>query len=268
MTPFECRVYFPMAALGGGISIGACMPRLRSLISLGLSALTLVGCGGDKARLERLEQPSANAIWADPALRAEALALAPPLFAQHCASCHSADLKGAAGAHGPDLTDDRWLFGGEDIDTFIMKASDVEATIAHGIRAKDPKTRNWPVMPARGVGHSLEPDEIAAVTEYVLKLSGQPYDKAQIALGKETFEGEGGCYDCHTVQGWGDTATGASDLTRPQTWLYGADRASVAATVAGGRAASSPAFAGKLSPAQIKALAVYVLSKAKSLHFN
>ena len=243
---------------------------LAGALALGM---TLSGCGGDAARLARLEQPSANAIWDDPKLKADALALAPPLFAQHCASCHGADLKGASDAShhyklAPDLTDDRWLFGGEDIDTFIIKASDVEATILHGIRAEDPKTRNWPIMPARGTGHSLEPDEIAAVTEYVLKLSGQPHDAKQLALGKETFEGEGGCYDCHTVQGWGDTAIGSADLTRPKTWLFGSDRVAIAATVAQGRATSSPAFAGKITPTEAKVLAVYVLSKAGSLHYN
>lgn len=233
-----------------------------------LGASMLAGCGEDGARWARLKGRSADAIWADPVLRADAAALAPPLYVRHCATCHGADLKGLSKAHTPDLTDDRWLFGGEDIDTFIMHAGDVEQTILHGIRAPDPRTRNWPTMPARGVGHSLEPDEIAAVTEYVLKLSGQPHDTRQLALGQETFEGEGGCYDCHTMQGWGDTATGAADLTRPRTWLYGADRAAIAATVREGRVNVSPAFAGKLSGEEAKVLAVYVLSKAASLHFN
>lgn len=232
------------------------------------AALALASCGGSKANYGALGDASADAIWADPSKRVAAIALGEPLFATHCASCHGANLKGAPGAHVPDLADDRWLFGGADIDTFNMKASDVEQTILHGIRAADPQTRNWPPMPARGVGHSLEPDEIAAVTEYVLKLSGQPYDAARIKLGRETFEGEGGCYDCHTLQGWGDTAIGSSDLTRPATWLYGHDRASIAATVTGGRVSRSPAFAGKLTPVEARVLAVYVLSKAKSVHFN
>lgn len=241
--------------------------NLRTSLCVAALTLGLYGCGADGAR-GRLEQASANAIWDQPDLRAQALALAPSLFARHCASCHGEDLKGAPGAHAPDLTDDRWLFGGEDIDTFNMKASDVEQTILHGIRAQDPKTRNWPTMPARGVGQSLEPDEIAAVTEYVLKLSGQPYDAKQIALGKETFEVEGGCYDCHTVQGWGDTATGAADLTRPKTWLFGHTREDVAQTVREGRVNRSPAFAGKISTLDAKILSVYVLSKAQMLHYN
>ena len=235
---------------------------------LGLALTTSLSACGDQSRWARIGQSSADAIWAKPDRREDAIALGEPLFARHCASCNGQDLKGLPSAHTPDLTDDRWLFGGEDIDTFVMRASDVERAILHGIRAKDPKTRDWPTMPARGVGHSLEPDEISAVTEYVLKLSGQPYDQKQIALGKETFEGEGGCYDCHTAQGWGDTAIGAADLTRPRTWLYGRDRAALAETVALGRSTASPAFAAQLKPEEARVLAVYVLSKAKSLHYN
>ncbi len=227
---------------------------------LALAALLAVSSAASAARAPL----TANAIWANPAARAAATRKGAPIFARTCASCHGADGKGAPGAFVPDLTDDRWLYGGDDIDTFIMRASDIEQTIFHGIRAGDKKGRNWPEMPARGVGHSLEPDEISAATEYVLKLSGQPYDAAQIPAGKEAFEGEGGCYDCHTVQGWGDTAIGSADLTRPKTWLYGSDRAAIAASVNQGRGGVSPAFADKLTPAEVRALSVYVLSLAKT----
>jgi cytochrome c oxidase cbb3-type subunit 3 len=40
------------------------------------------------------------------------------VYAAHCASCHGADLKGVTGTHAPDLTDDYWLFGGDDLDSF------------------------------------------------------------------------------------------------------------------------------------------------------
>jgi cytochrome c oxidase cbb3-type subunit 3 len=228
--------------------------------ALGLTALLVL----TSAALARRAPLDANGIWANPALREQAVRAGAPVFARACAGCHGADGRGALGGHAPDLTDDRWLYGGEDIDTFIMRASDIERTVLHGIRADDAEGRNWPEMPARGVGHSLEPDEISAVTEYVLKLAGKAHDPAQIAAGKEAFEGEGGCYDCHTLQGWGDTATGAADLTRPQTWLYGSDRAAIAQSVTEGRKGVSPAFAGKLTPAEVRAVSVYVLSLAKT----
>jgi cbb3-type cytochrome c oxidase subunit III len=205
-----------------------------------------------------------DAAWADPAARARAEKAGAPLYRRHCAACHGADAKGLDRWHTPDLTDGRWLFGGEDIDTFLIRASDIAFTIRHGIRTDDPHSRNLALMPALGQGHSLDPDEVAAVTEYVLKLSGQPYDATKIAAGQETFEGEGGCYDCHTMQGWGDPAIGAADLTHPETWLYGHDRAAIAASVTEGRAGVSPAFAGKLRPDEVRDLSIYVLSRAKS----
>jgi len=205
-----------------------------------------------------------DAAWANRAARARAEKAGAPLFAQHCASCHGGDARGLPGAHTPDLTDGRWLFGGEDIDTFLIRPSDIAFTIEHGIRTADPQSRNLALMPALGTGHSLDPDEVAAVTEYVLKLSGQPFDESKIALGKETFEGEGGCYDCHTVQGWGDTAIGSTDLTHPETYLYGRTRAAIAASVTEGRAGFSPAFAGTLTKGEVRDLSIYVLSLAKS----
>jgi len=78
----------------------------RSLLAF-VGLASLAACGVDRPS-GALEAASANAIWDDPALRAEAVRLAPPLFARHCASCHGADLKGTPGAHVPDLTDDRW----------------------------------------------------------------------------------------------------------------------------------------------------------------
>lgn len=236
----------------------ALLAAAAGLASIAIGTHAFAGATGGRRAASPID-----AAWADPAQRARAIKAGAPLFQQHCAACHGADAKGIAAAHTPDLTDGHWLFGGEDIDTFVIRASDIAFTIRHGIRTADPRSRNLASMPALGVGHSLEPDEVAAVTEYVLKLGGQPYDEAQIALGKETFEGEGGCYDCHTVQGWGDTATGSADLTKPETYLYGHDRAAIAASVVEGRAGVSPAFAGKLTPAQVRDLSIYVLSKAK-----
>ena len=234
------------------------MAKARFILILAGAAL-LAGATGGRAR-----PLSMAAQWADPAARAGAIKAGAPLYRQHCAACHGADAKGITAAHTPDLTDDRWLFGGEDIDTFLIRPSDIAVTIRHGIRSGDPRARNLALMPALGTGHSLDPDEVAAVTEYVLKLSGQAYDATRIAAGKETFEGEGGCYDCHTMQGWGDPAIGSTDLTRPQTWLYGHDRAAIIASVTQGRAGVSPAFAGKLTPQQVRDVSIYVLSRAKS----
>ena len=248
---------------GGNVLL---MSVSRAINVAGGAALALAALAAPGAALPPRHHapPPVDAIWADPGARARAEQAGAPLFQKHCAGCHGADAHGLADHHTPDLTDDRWLFGGEDIDTFLIRASDIAFTIRHGIRSSDPRAHNLAVMPALGVGHSLDPDEVAAVTEYVLKLSGQPHDATRIAAGRETFEGEGGCYDCHTVQGWGDAAIGSTDLTRPATYLYGHDRAAIAASVTQGRAGVSPAFAGKLTPGEIRDLSIYVLARAKS----
>jgi cytochrome c oxidase cbb3-type subunit 3 len=248
------------------------MANSRLTLLFAIPGLVLAISAGPVFGLDEHEAPAGvsaqeraiDAVWADPVARARAEKAGAPLFARHCAGCHGADARGLPDAHTPDLTDGRWLFGGEDIDTFLTRASDIAFTIDHGIRAADPKTRNLAVMPALGTGHSLDPDEVAAVTEYVLKMSGQAYDETKIAAGRETYEGEGGCYDCHTMQNWGDTAIGSADLTHPETWLYGKDRAAITATVVLGRAGVSPAFAGKLNPGELRDLSIYVLSRAKS----
>jgi cytochrome c oxidase cbb3-type subunit 3 len=238
------------------------MPWSRSMVLLaGAGLLAAMLCGPVQGH--RTGNPI-DAAWANPAARAQAIKAGAPLYLKHCAGCHGVDARGTSAAHTPDLTDGRWLFGGEDIDTFLIRPSDIAFTILHGIRSGDPQARNLALMPALGTGHSLDPDEVAAVAEYVLKLSGQPYDANKLAAGKETYEGEGGCYDCHAVQGWGDPAIGAADLTSPQTWLYGRDRAAIIATVTQGRVGISPAFAGKLTPGQVRDLSIYVLSRAKS----
>lgn len=238
------------------------MPSPRSLLLLSCAGLLAAAMTGPATG--RRGAPSIDALWADPVARAHAERAGAPLYQKHCAGCHGADARGTADAHTPDLTDDRWLYGGNDIDTFLIRPSDIAFTIRHGIRSGDRQAHNLALMPALGTGHSLDPDEVAAVTEYVLKLSGQPFDAGKIAAGKETFEGEGGCYDCHTMQGWGDPAIGSTDLTRPGTYLYGHDRAAISASVREGRVGISPAFAGKLTPGEVRDLSIYVLSRARS----
>jgi cytochrome c oxidase cbb3-type subunit 3 len=244
---------------------------------IGVSALVvaallagLSGCYRQRRQddaIETLKDASADAMWRDPQLRPAALELGARVFAKDCASCHGADLKGLPAQHTPDLTDAHWLHGGDDIDAFVIHPADVEKTILHGIHTSDPLSRNLAEMPVRGVGHELDAQEIGDVADYVLKLSHQPFDGARAVRGRAVYEGEGGCFDCHTVDGIGDAAIGAVDLTLPKTWLYGRDRAAIIDTVTRGRRGVSPAFAGKIAPVEIRAASVFVLSKAASAAF-
>ena len=108
-----------------------------------LVALAVPVLGHDEetgADAARIEGRAVDAAWADPAARARAVAAGAPLFVRHCASCHGTGGQGVAASHTPDLTDDHWLFGGDDIDTFLINASDIAFTIRHGIRSDDPHT--------------------------------------------------------------------------------------------------------------------------------
>lgn len=186
------------------------------------------------------------------------------LYAAHCASCHGAELKGDP-AHGtPDLTDDKWLYTGDDEDNFVMHATDVEKTIRFGIRSNLPETRNATTMPARGATGDLTDAEIELVADYTRSLAGAAMPADRAAAGKALFIGKGVCVDCHAQDAKGDGSIGAPDLTRPSTWAFGADRAALVASIRDGRAGACPDFAGKLSDAQIKAIGAFVFKAAAS----
>ena len=59
--------------------------------------------------------------------------------------------------------------------------------------------------------------------------------------------------------GKGNQELGAPNLT-DKIWLYGSDEATLIETITNGRAGVMPAWEGRLDPATIKAMAVYVHS--------
>ena len=65
------------------------------------------------------------------------------------------------------------------------------------------------------------------------------------------------CSNCH-----GDTGRGNRDLGAPNladaVWLYGGDLASVVRTINNGRGGVMPSWQGRLDPASINMLTVYV----------
>ncbi|MEM1420537.1 MAG: cytochrome-c oxidase, cbb3-type subunit III [Pseudomonadota bacterium] len=173
-------------------------------------------------------------------------------FRTYCSQCHGS---GAAGGIGyPNLNDDDWLWGGTQDAIYL--------TIAHGIRQTDEEgyatddTRDN-AMPAYGRDELLEEAEIAAVVEYVLSLSGQEHDAAQLDTGAVIFEEN--CAACH-----GDAGEGIQDLGAPNLadaiWLYGGDRNAVTYSVVNARAGMMPAWSPRLDDATVKAVALYVHS--------
>jgi cytochrome c oxidase cbb3-type subunit 3 len=112
-------------------------------------------------------------------------------------------------------------------------------------------------MPAFLRDEILTRDEISDTAEYVLSLSGERPDQAAVERGAAIFTDN--CVACHQEGGVGNQDLGAPNLS-DGIWLYGADKASVVASINTGRGGVMPAWNQRLDEATIKQLAVYVHS--------
>lgn len=164
----------------------------------------------------------------------QAMGIGERLFMNNCAQCHGSDARGGKGY--PNLTDSDWLHGGT--------PEAITETLTKG------RIGNMPPM-AAAVGTA---DDVKNVANYVLSLSGSPNDALRASLGKAKF---GACAACHGLDGKGNTAIGAPNLT-DNIWLHGYGEAVIRAMVNGGKVNPMPAQADKLSPEQIHVLAAYV----------
>lgn len=169
------------------------------------------------------------------------------VFRTYCSQCHGSGAQGSVGY--PNLNDDDWLWGG-DIESVYL-------TINHGVRAAEDDDTRANDMPAFGAEELLEREEIAAVVEHVLKISGQQHDADLAGEGAVVFEEN--CASCHGEEGEGIADLGAPALN-DAIWLYGGDRDAVTYTVDNSRAGMMPAWGKRLSDAQVKQVALYVHS--------
>ena len=195
----------------------------------------------------KLVETPLDSIAADPELANYTANAGGAIFRTWCAQCHGS---GAGGAKGyPSLLDNDWLWGGT--------LDDVYTTVQHGIRdPKDGETR-YSEMPRFGTDELLDKTQIAQVVNHVLQLGGQPHDAALAAEGATVFAEN--CTSCHGENGAGDRAQGAPNLT-DAVWLYGSDPATITRIVHDGPFGVMPAWAGRLSEADIRAVASYVHS--------
>jgi cytochrome c oxidase cbb3-type subunit III len=191
----------------------------------------------EKAQAQALAAPVYAAFAATPvealARNPQAMAVGERLFANHCAACHGAEARGSKGF--PNLADAEWLWGGT--------PQRIEESITQGRQG---------VMPplAAAVGSS---DDVRNLAHYVLALSGGP-DSLKAQLGRPKFSV---CAACHGLDGKGNVALGAPNLT-DDVWLHGRGEDAVVAMVTQGKTNVMPAFAERLSPAQIHVVAAYV----------
>lgn len=164
----------------------------------------------------------------------EAQRVGASLFAQHCAACHGSDARGAIGF--PNLTDDEWQWGSSD--------QQILASIVEGRQAAMPAWAS--VLGERGVTETVV---------YVQQLSGGRVDPAMAAAGKKHYETL--CFSCHAMDGTGNAALGAPDLTN-DIWLYGGNVDALKVSLMVGRSGAMPAFGDLLGEEKSRVLAAYV----------
>ena len=195
---------------------------------------------------DKLAATPIDKVKADADLLRFAIAGGGAAFQANCAPCHGRGAQGFAGY--PNLNDDEWLWGGS--------IEDIHKTISFGIRSDQKDTRTSQ-MPRYGLDKLLDDKQISDAAEYVLSLTGKATDQAAVARGKTLFAEQ--CATCHGADAKGKLEQGAPDLT-DAIWLYGDSRQAIVESIRTGRGGMMPAWAGRLDPETLKALAVYVHS--------
>ena len=191
-----------------------------------------------------------NEAALDPALVRFAAAEAAPLYMKHCAACHGADLQGNPALGAPNLADAVSLYGRGSV-------YDIERTLLYGIRSGASKARDISDMPAFGLTGTLSRAQITSVVEYLLQISGRPYQPEPANDGRALFYGDANCVDCHGPDARGNPDYGAPDLTA-NVWNSGGDAQALFNAIYFGQHHVMPGWRGTLTLGQIRALAVYV----------
>ena len=204
-------------------------------------------------KFAKLQKASLADIKNDPELSRFAEKAGKAIFGNNCVACHGSGANGVRPGSGyPNLTDKDWLWGGS--------LENIVETIRVGVRSGHDDERNN-TMPSFGDDETLTPEQIKNVAGYVLSLSGNKLPGADIKAGKTVYLEDGGCNACHLDSGKGNNpdAPGAPNLT-DKIWLFGKDK--IIQTITHGRKGVMPSWEKNgLTPAQIKAVAVYVYSR-------
>ncbi len=159
------------------------------------------------------------------------------IYAANCAMCHGSDARGAKGY--PNLADNNWQWG-ETPEAILTSVLD-------GRQA---------AMPAFApmLGGDTQVNETVA---YVQSLSGQPVSGALANAGRGHFQGI--CAACHGVDGKGNPALGAANLT-DDYWLYGDRFEDIRAAITLGHNGQMPAHRGLIGETRSRLVAAYVYS--------
>lgn len=206
---------------------------------------------GEAARapwMDKLASFSFDQIRADERLMATVREAGRQLFGDNCAACHGRDGKG--NRNYPDLTDDDWIWGGG--------PEMIQQTLTVGVNSRHPESRVGQ-MPAFGKDQMLDRQQVLDVATYVKSLSDPSVSTAenvgQIDKGREVFQTT--CAPCHGEAARGNPEVGAPNLT-DNKWIYGGNLNTIVETIHGGRQGHMPTWDERLTPTEIKILALYV----------
>jgi len=198
--------------------------------------------------LRQVEATPYEQLLTDPAVLARIRVEGAQLFGDNCAVCHGADGRGVEGF--PSLADRDWLWGG--------KPETVAETIRVGVNSTHPQTRASEMI-AFGAGGILDATQVANAADYVMSLSLPAFAQSKpdsVRAGRVVYEAN--CVPCHGPEGRGNQELGVPNLT-DLAWVNGSDWESVYTVINHGRKGEMPSWEGRLSPAERKLLAAYVL---------
>lgn len=235
-------IYYPAIPLIETATQGISKQTTRSLLIEELAAADAAKAG----LVTKIEQADLETIRSDDEMSRFAIAGGQSLYKVYCSQCHGSGAQGAPGY--PNLNDDDWLWGGD------LEA--IYTTISHGVRNDEDEDARISDMPPFG-DDLLEPEQISAVTDYVLKLSNQEHDADRAAAGTEVYAEN--CASCHGETGQGGREFGAPNLA-DALWLYGNTRAEIAVQIRAPKHGVMPAWQARLGDVSVKQLAVYVHS--------
>jgi mono/diheme cytochrome c family protein len=195
------------------------------------------------------------------------------LFSQSCGVCHALSAAGTTATVGPNLDN---AFAGDVAEHYPQSA--IENVVLDQIRLGSGQVATYTTS-KDFIKHCLNPAQAATcystpmpadivtgqdaidVAAYVASVAGTsgyttPVNFASFGTdGEKIFKGAG-CADCHTLKAAGATGTKGPNLDQLKP---SESRVAHQVTVGGGL---MPAFAGKLTAAQIQAVAKYVASSA------
>ena len=182
---------------------------------------------------------SIDVLARDPA----ALKLGRSIFGNTCSTCHGSAGKGAIGY--PNLTDDVWHWGGSP-----------EQVLQSVLDGREGVMPPWGKI-LEGMGGADATDYVIAHVHGLADDSGAARSDFAAARGKALYEGV--CVACHGVDGKGNIAMGAPDLT-DDYWLYGDSTESLRETITNGRHGVMPAWAPIIGDTRSRLAAAYVWS--------